>query len=173
VVRGPDGEVVALADAMGIHTLERVGIWEHPNTLVTLVGLVSLLALTTLLGAWRRGGRGGGGTLPARVAAILAITAGVAQGLFIAAVVVLAMGFADFDLSRMVDHYPDTGMFLLHSAGWLVAAVALLMLAALWPAWVGSGWSLWRRLHFSLFALALLLVSLQLWQWRIIGAAVI
>jgi CubicO group peptidase (beta-lactamase class C family) len=173
VVRGPDGEVVALADAMGIHTLERVGIWEHPNTLVTLVGLASLLALTTLLGAWRRGGRGGGGTLPARVAAILAITAGVAQGLFIAAVVVLAMGFADFDLSRMTDHYPDTGMFLLHSAGWLVAAVALLMLAALWPAWVGSGWSLWRRLHFSLFALALLLVSLQLWQWRIIGAAVI
>ncbi|PMR71651.1 hypothetical protein [Halomonas heilongjiangensis] len=73
----------------------------------------------------------------------------------------------------MVDHYPDTGMFLLHYAGWLVAGVTLLMLMALWPAWIVFGWGLWRRLHFSLFALALLLVNLQLWQWRIIGAAVI
>ncbi|MGJ7460155.1 serine hydrolase domain-containing protein [Halomonas sp. MA07-2] len=173
MVRDADGDVVALADAMGVHTLERLGIWEHPNTLMTLVGLASLLTLTTLLGAWRRIGRGGVGTLPGRVAGTIGITACVAQGLFIAAVVVLAMGLADFDLSRLVDHYPATGMFLLHYAGWLVGGIALLILLALWPAWIGSGWSLWRRLHFSLFALALLLVSLQLWQWRIIGADVI
>ncbi len=47
------------------------------------------------------------------------------------------------------------------------------MLVALWPAWVGSGWRVWQRLHFSLFALTLALMSLQLWQWRIIGTTVI
>ena len=173
VVRDADGEVVALADAMGVHTLERVGLWEHPNTLMTLVGLASLFTLTTLLGAWRRIGRGGSNRPAGRIAGAIAITACAAQGLFIAAGVVVAMGFRDFDLSRLVDHYPDVGMFLLHYAGWLVAAVALLMLVALWPAWFGSNWRVWRRLHFSLFALVLALMSLQLWQWRIIGAAVI
>ncbi|WP_416140033.1 hypothetical protein ACM26W_06570 [Halomonas sp. HK25] len=68
-----------------------------------------------------------------------------AQGLLIAALVMLTMGLADFDLSRMTDHYPDTGMFLLHYAGWLVVGAALLMLAALWPAGLGSGWGMWRR----------------------------
>ncbi len=53
-------------------------------------------------------------------------------------------------------------MFLLHYAGRLVAAVALLMLAALWPAWIGSGWGMWRWVHFRLFALGLLLLDLHL-----------
>jgi hypothetical protein len=30
-----------------------------------------------------------------------------------------------------------------------------------------------RRLHFSLFALSMIFLAIQLWQWRIIGAAVI
>ena len=173
VLRNDSGDVEALADPMGIHTLERIGIWKNPNTLAALLGIATLLALTTLLGAWRRFGRGGGWGFSSSVPGGISIAAGAVQLLFIAILGVLIMGLADFDLSRMADDYPDTRMFLLHYAGWMVTGVSLAMLAGLWPTWSGSGWSLWRRLHFSLFALALVLVSAQLWQWRIIGAPVI
>jgi hypothetical protein len=54
-----------------------------------------------------------------------------------------------------------------------VVAAALVLVLAQWPAWSGSGWGWFKRLHFGLFTLALLFLSLQLSQWRVIGAPVL
>ncbi|MCC5863371.1 MAG: hypothetical protein JJT93_15840, partial [Gammaproteobacteria bacterium] len=64
-------------------------------------------------------------------------------------------------------------MFYTHYAGWLMAIAAGAMLLSLWPAWTQANWGIFRRLHFSAFAVVLTLAALLLWQWRVIGAAVI
>ena len=85
----------------------------------------------------------------------------------------LAVSLTGFDISELTDNYPSAAMFFVHYAGWVIAVMVLVMVIALWPAWTDSGWSMIRRLHFSLYALVLVLFVIQLWQWRIIGAAVI
>jgi len=91
---------------------------------------------------------------------------------FVVSLIALAAGLADFDLSTMPDTYPHPLMFVVHYSGWAVTAAAGLMLLAQWPAWSGSGWGGFKRLHFGLFALALIFLSMQLWHWRVIGAPV-
>ena len=172
VVRDERGRVQAVADGSGVHTLERMGWFGNPMTLFTAFGLAFGLSLTHLLGFWRRVGRGVYPGFSARMA-------GAAAGLGVATVIVLliavialATGLAQFDLSTMPDTYPQPLMFVVHYSGWAVAAAAGLMLLAQWPAWSGSGWGWFKRLHFGLFTLVLIFVSIQLWQWRVIGAPV-
>ena len=66
--------------------------------------------------------------------------------------------------------YPPAVVIALSYAAFAVAPAALLALVALIPAWRGSGWGIWRKLHATLFALALVVMAWQLWQWRLFGA---
>lgn len=80
---------------------------------------------------------------------------------------------AGLDASQFSENHPLQTMYFTHYAGWFVAIMSLFMIIGLWPVWSGSGWKLLRRLHFSLFAITLFFFAVQLWQWRVIGAAVI
>jgi len=80
---------------------------------------------------------------------------------------------SDFDISTMPGNYPSYAMFFTHYAGWLVAAMSLVTLIGLWPAWKAAEWRLWRRLHYSVYTFSLIFLAIQLWQWRVIGAAVV
>jgi len=172
-VRDDDGRVVALADAMGVHSYERVGWFDNPLTLLTAFAAVVLLTLTHAAGFSRRVGRNVYSGFAARVAGSAALVAVLAVFVFAVALVYLAMGLGEFDVSRMAEEYPPAAMFIVHYAGWAVAVAAGVMVLAHWPAWSGSGWGLFKRLHFGLFTLALVFLSVQLWQWRVIGAPVI
>lgn len=171
-LRDSGGRVTAAADAMGVHTLEKVGLLGSPQTLWLALGAALLLALTSLLGFWRRLGRHDGYGFASRIAAFIAFLAALSVLAFAVATGLLAVAFAGFDLSTMPGNYPLPAMLHLHYAGWVVAGAAAAMLFALWPAWSGSGWGLWRRLHFSVFALLLAFAAFMLWQWRVIGAPV-
>ena len=173
VIRDDRGRVQAVADGTGVHTLERMGWFGNPITLFSAFGLALVLSLTHLLGFWRRVGRGVYPGFSARVAGAAA-GLGVATVIaLLASVILLAAGLAQFDLSTLPETYPHPLMFAVHYSGWALAAAALVMLLAQWPAWSGSGWGLFKRLHFGLFTLVLLFLSAQLWQWRVIGAPVI
>jgi hypothetical protein len=76
------------------------------------------------------------------------------------------------DVSTLPGNYPAPPMFAMHYAGWGVIAAAATMPAALVPAWLMSDWRLWRRLHFTLFALVLACLAFLLWHWKVIGAPV-
>ncbi len=172
-LRDDKDRVVALADSMGVHTLEKLGWFASPMTLLTVLGLALVLSLTHLLGFWRRLGRG-------VYAGYAARSAGAAAGLGVASVLVLVAGLvaliaglSNFDLATLSETYPHPAMFFVHYSGWGIALAGALMLLAQWPAWSGSGWGLLKRLHFALFTLVLLFLTLQLWHWRVIGAPVI
>ena len=172
-IRDGRGRAVALADGMGVHSLEKLGWWQNPASLLAALAAALLLALTHLLGFWRRVGRGIYFGFAARAAGAAALLGVLAVAALLIAIILLVVGLANFDLSTMPETYPPTAMFIAHYSGWAVAIASGIMLLAHWPAWSGSGWGLFKRLHFALFTLALLFLSLQLWQWRVIGAPVI
>jgi hypothetical protein len=64
-------------------------------------------------------------------------------------------------------------MLWTHWAGWAVVASALLLLLMLMPAWTRTRFGAWRKLMFTLFTFALSFLAVQLWIWRVIGAAVV
>ncbi len=166
--------VVALADSSGVHTLEKVGVLATPNTAFAALGAALLLALTTLLGFWWRLGRGPsyGEGFAAGLAAGVSLLASLCVLGFVVVVVLLVQQLSALDLSTMAANYPSQSMLHANYAGWAVAGAAAAMLIALLPAWNASGWGWWRRLHFTLFALALGMSAYQLWQWRVFGAPV-
>lgn len=173
VIRDDRGNVTALADGSGVHTMERVGFMNNPNTFFGSFGLALLLTLTTLLGFWRRFGHGQNHGFSSPVAGLISFLASVSILTLVVAVAILTSSLTSFDISQLPGDYPSNAMYFTHYAGWFVAIMSLFMLIGLWPAWSDSGWKLFRRLHFSLYAIALFFFAIQLWQWRVIGSAVV
>jgi CubicO group peptidase (beta-lactamase class C family) len=172
-LRDGEGRVVAMADSSGVHTLEKVGPWGSPQTLLITSGLALLLAITTLLGFWWRIGRSYRQRAGAMLAAAIGLLSALGVLVFVLALGLLVAELSRFDLGKMAGNYPTRSMLHAHYAGWMVAVSGAAMLVVLLPTWLGSGWSLWRRVHFSLFALVLALLAVLLWQWRVIGAPVL
>lgn len=167
-----DGRVVAMADSAGVHTLEKVDLLRSPNTLYMAFGAALLLALSSLLGFWWRLGRRYPHGFASSTAAFIGFVSALSVLTFAVLAALMVQQLSDFDISSMAGNYPSAAMLHTHYAGWVVAGCGGAMLFALWPAWSGSGWGLWRRLHFSVFALMLAFTAYLLWQWRVIGAPV-
>ncbi len=167
-------EVVALADSSGVHTLEKVGLLGNPQTALGALGAAVFLSLTTLLGFWWRLGRGPGyGQGPAAgFAAGASLLASLGVFGFVALVIRMLAELSDLDTAVLTSGYPLPSMLHTHYAGWALAGAAALLWLALIPAWKALGWGLWRRLHYTAFALALVLTAYLLWQWRLFGAPV-
>lgn len=168
------GNVVALADGSGVHSFEKIGILGNPNTLFGAFAASVLLAFTTLLGFWWRLGRGSkyGEGVAAGLAATVSLLSSLCVFAFTTVLILLVVNLSNFDLASLAGNYPSEAMMQTHFAGFAVAGAAAAMLLALLPAWTAKGWGLWRRLHFSIFALALALTAYLLWQWRVFGAPV-
>jgi CubicO group peptidase (beta-lactamase class C family) len=174
-LRDETGAIVAFADGQGVHTYERTGILAAPTTLPVTLGVATLLSVTTLLGAWKRRGTAQRpqGWRPRALSAV-PLVAALAVLWFVGATILLTIDALDFDLAELQQApWPSPLMLHMHAAGLAVAGTALAMLAALPIVCRGSGWRLVRRLHMSLFALALALLAFLLWQWRVIGAPIV
>jgi len=170
--RDDNGRVTTANDSSGVHSYERSGALNAGPTLVLSLVAATLLALTTLLGTAWRWGRPAVRTAPGLLASRVAVFSALSVLLFLTIAVATVAVMSELGASDLL-RYPPTVMHLARAAGWLLAVMAAIMLLALRPAWAGSNWSLWRRLHFTVFALALAFLVFQLWQWRVIGAPLI
>lgn len=167
-----DGRVVAMADSAGVHTLEKVDALRSPNTLFIVFAAALLLSLSSLLGFWWRLGRRYPHGFASSTAAFIGFVSALSVLAFTVLAALMVQQLSDFDISKLAGKHPSQAMLHTHYAGWAVAGCGAAMLFALWPAWSGSGWGLWRRLHFSVFALVLAFTAYLLWQWRVFGAPV-
>lgn len=167
-------QVVALADPSGVHTLEKVDGIRNPNITFAALGGTLLLSLSTLIGfGWRLGRGPSYGRGPAaRMAAMVSLCSALAVLVFLAAIVRMVIAFEALDIAAMTSGYPLPAMLQAHYAGWLLCATALAAWLSLPSAWRAEGWGLWRRLHFSVFALLLGVTAYLLWHWRVVGAGV-
>ena len=162
-IRDDAGQVVRLMDGMGVMTYERIRPANDPMLVLAGMGLSALLALSTLVGIiWRHGLKGGGraGTLASGLSIVAAVTVWalvIATGLAVIMAMQLGMEF-------MFDQPQPMMVFVLVLAD-VLAVLAALVLVSLVLVWRAEGWSLWRRLHHSGFALALAATGVLFVHW--------
>jgi CubicO group peptidase (beta-lactamase class C family) len=168
------GQVTALADPSGVHTLDKVAATHAPTLLFSAVGASVVLGITTLLGFWWRIGRGRdhGRGRASRLAAGTALIAALCTLGFAVTLTVMLVDLSTLSATGFADGYPRTTMWLTHYAGWLLALATTALWLAVVPAWRADGWRLLRRLHYTVCTVVLTVTVWQLWQWRVIGAPV-
>jgi CubicO group peptidase (beta-lactamase class C family) len=173
LIRDGSGSVTAFANGSGVHTFERVSGLHAPQALHLALGVSALLALALLAGAlWRVGRKRIGGPTDAVVGGTALLSA-LCVLVLIACMIAVALALQSTGAADLPGNYPVPAMLWTHWAGWAVVASALLLLLMLMPAWTRTRFSVWRKLMFTLFTLALSFLAMQLWIWRVIGAAVV
>ena len=173
--RDARGDVTHMNGVMGAHSYERAGAFGGPFMLNALFSAAFLFSVTTWLGAWRRQGRieqeqpvqnGAVGVNLTRFALLAAMVFFIFT--IVSTIALIRIGTAS--TSEFVD-YPFTSTILTQAAGYFVFAAGVLMVVSLVPAWGMSGWSVWRKLHHTLFAAALGAFCAMLVVWNIVFAA--
>lgn len=162
-LRDETGQIVQLADGTGAQTHARLQGFADPVWLWLSLGLAGMLSITSLLGfAFRHGLRGGTrvGSLTAAVLLAGAIVVIALIGAGVAAALVAARLGSEFLFDQP---QPTLETFL--ALGDMVAVAAPLALLALVPAWRAAGWSVWRRIHDTLFAVSLAALAGFLLRW--------
>jgi hypothetical protein len=148
------GQVLRLVDGTGMQTHERLRGLADPAWLGAGVAVAALLATTTFLGLlWRHGMQGGPRAGP--MAAVVALAgAGAVRGLIAAGV---AAGLMAARLgSEFLFDQPQPAPEAFFMMGDVVAMLSVLLVATLLIVWRVPEWGLWRRLHHTALALALL-----------------
>ena len=163
LIRDADGVAVRLADGTGVHTYDRARGIDDPVWLAAGFGLAALLSLTTLLGLlWRHGMRGG--SRSGSLAAVAALAGAGSVWIMAAAGIVTALTAARLG-SEFVFDQPQPTLTAFMVLADVVAVMAVLVLLSLVLVWRAPGWSLGRRLHQSVFALALVGLALMMLHW--------
>ncbi len=171
VYRDAAGRPLRLSSGMGTNTLVRapfLGSAQGANLIMTAALLFSVLVF---LGAWRRQGRmvdttGTGVALAWGQALVAVLWIG-----FIGAVTAATVTMADATIIDLTKNgYPPPALNIVRILAHVAAAAFLLNALASWHVWTASGWSVWRKLHHLLFALAGLAVIYVLFEWRMILA---
>lgn len=166
VERDAEGSVTRIRGLFGAATAEPIERWQGPTSFYRVLAIVGLLSITTLLGAWYRRGRKTASTELGRKIRFVPVIAAavwlVLLGLFALLQLRIGSGAEEATYPSLVSQV---------AINWALVAVlvgiAHILVAIL--AWFGSGWSLWRKLHASLYALALAAMIAILDFWHAFG----
>ncbi|MEM1381517.1 MAG: serine hydrolase domain-containing protein [Pseudomonadota bacterium] len=165
VERAADGSVIGVQDSFGASMLLPMCVWEDPKTFfVPLIAVVGFL-VTTVLGFWRRLGRPDYVSGTGRVLSFLTLASAgpmIWFGLSARAFSVTE----EQSFAELMTVFPPQSVITLSLASSFVAATGGVMLLSLLPAWKGSGYSIWRKLHHSLLALSYGAFGAALIHWR-------
>ncbi|MEO1135107.1 MAG: serine hydrolase domain-containing protein, partial [Pseudomonadota bacterium] len=168
--RNDAGAVTHFSDDTAVHSYERVDFKSNVNLFLASLGVALFFSVTTLLGAWRRQGRD---MLQRPSGALLGWASLAGAGLVIAFAMTTLWVITYMSSAGVTAFasYPPAPIVSMRFAGLAVFAFALMGVISLWPAWNSSGWSIWRKLHHSLFALSLAFLGLMLVIWNVVFAA--
>ena len=171
IVFGRDeaGAISHYSGSAGVHSYERIGTLDSPNYLILAIGLVALFSVTTWLGVlWRRG-TPAKRTVTGGVLGIADCVAALGVLVFIGTAFWGLSALSSASASDLID-YPPTAIKLFRAIGLPYFFVGFAAVLSAWPAWRSSGWSVWRKLHHTLFALSLLALALMMLRWNIVFA---
>lgn len=159
----------AVRASMPLSDLVRISFWQSPNFFYLGFGLAFLLSLTTLLGAWRRSAAprkttSRGGVWAGRFAFLTAICV-----LISIVCVGMTVAVAVTDPVSLMFNWPTGSLKFGLILILLIIALTVGMLVLLPKAWTGSGWGALRRIHYSVFALACVLLIVAAMQWNMVG----
>jgi CubicO group peptidase (beta-lactamase class C family) len=170
--RNKDGSVRRIALAMGTDTAEPVSFLNSSNGFYAAMGLVALFSLLAFLSAWRRQGRD-----VATTGAGKWFSAGHALVAFVWLAFLGIIGWATADLGAMelaelqANGWPPVSLLAIQIAAHVTALGGVAAIAGIVPVFARSGWSIWRKGHYFLFAATCLFAVFELWNWRLIFSA--
>ncbi len=164
------GRVTHMTDRMGVHSFEKIGFLGSPGTLNITFGAALFFSLAAWVGAWRRQGRPVSHEPMGSALNIFDLVAATAVFAFVAALVIVVIALSSASASDLLE-YPPASVIGLRVAAYGVFAFAALAVFSLLPAWTSSGWSIWRKIHHTLFAIAMALLAVMLVFWNFIFSA--
>ncbi|MBV7256419.1 beta-lactamase family protein [Pacificimonas sp. WHA3] len=172
VVRGEDGRIVRLHGGMGTATLERISFLSSTPALALGFGGAMLLSLTTLLGMWYRRGRMTRTTVTGRKLKWIAAMSALLWLAFGICLALVALAVAELDISKV----DETGFppLSLKAAFFMTVVLAIqtgIHVIGIVPAWTKSGWTAWRRIHFTVFGLVAAFAIGLMIRWNILGGS--
>lgn len=167
-----NGNILRYNGERGHASYEKISFFETPAFLKIALGVMLFFSITTLLGAWRRriianvsaAVDGSKSHWSARLAFWCAC-GGVLLGLSVA----FAVQQVSTGGSALLFHFPPSSLVFTIWVALIVSLMLLFLLLSVVPAWKIGEWSLWRKLHHSLFALAGVMLIVGLWQWNLLG----
>jgi hypothetical protein len=172
VYRNKDGSVARLSTSMGTDSAAPVSFLNSSDGFNLAIGLVAALSLVAFVGAWRRQGRdvetsGAGRWLAAGHAFAAFIWLG-----FIGVLGWATATIGQLELAELQEiGWPPPFILAAQIAAHVAALAAILAAIGVALVFTRSGWSLWRKAHYVLFAAAGLFAVYQLWNWRMILSA--
>lgn len=172
VYRGADGAPLRIAAAMGTMTADRVTFLNSSDAFNAGIGAITLFSIIAFVSAWRRQGRDVETTrlgiwLAGGHAASAFLWLGFIVALGVVSVALSSKQLADFQ----AEGWPPATLIAAMVAAHLAALGAVAAAVGVFPVLVGSGWSVWRKGHYLLFAAAGLFAVWQLFVWKLILAA--
>ncbi len=171
VYRDAKGAVAGFSHRMGTDTAVSASFLQSSMGLSAALNGVLLLSLTAFLGLWRRLGRDAPASAAGRLIASAHLASAALWLLLIGILVAALAGLSGVQLPELqAKGWPPAEFLWLQRAALAAAFGGALSLALLVPAMVSSGWSVWRKLHYLLFALAGGFAACTLWAWKLVLA---
>lgn len=170
VIRNEDNDVIRLQVSKGSATLEPVSLLASSRLAIIGLGGVTLLCITGLLGMFRRFGTQSELPLAGKILGWVNVLTVLVWLAFVISVAALVSSLASFDISTVDDNpFPPFALTAMFMLALVVTIWTGLQLLCIYPVWVKSGWSLWRRLHFTIFTMLAIVAVLVLYNWNVIG----
>lgn len=167
VLRDDDGNVLRLLGGFGATHLEPVTFWTNPTIVGVVFGITALFSVTTWLGLWRRFGHIRETTSSGRLLSLLALVA-VVPFIWIMVLGAQMEEVKNMSFVEIFDQWPPPLMLWMATAATLATLFGLLLALGLPVAWRSTRWNIWRKLHYSFFAVSYALLGVLLVNW---GAA--
>jgi hypothetical protein len=172
VYRDQKGQVFRISTYLGITTMDRVGFLGSSFGFNLMLGLALIFSITTLLGSWWRRGRKVPASPLGNRLSVVPITVATIWLLLGISIVWVILTIASIDATKFQSGevaYPPFSL----KVGLLMSNIAVLaalgQLLTVVPVWLKSGWSIWRRIHFTVYSVILALAVIVMWNWNMIG----
>lgn len=168
--RNGNGVVTHMTDRFGVHSFDRIGFFEGSAALNLAFGAALFFGFTTWLGAWRRFGQASSHAPMGSALNVFDLVAAASVFALVGVLAVVINALSTASASDLLD-YPPASVIWLRMIAYGVFAFATLAVFSLAPAWTSSAWSIWRKAHHTLFALALAGLAVMLVFWNFIFSA--
>jgi CubicO group peptidase (beta-lactamase class C family) len=173
VVRDEAGNVIRLHSSAGSSTLERIGFLSTKKALVIGFGGVFLLTLTSLLGMYYRHKRSLSITDMGNKLAWFNIASVAVWLMLIVSLLLVSMDMQNFDIATIDEKpFPPFFVSLVFFLTIVITIQAILHLTAMVPAWTQSGWTLWRKIHFSIYGIFAAFALYLMLHWNLVGGSI-
>lgn len=171
VVKNRDGDVIRLQSGFGSSTLEKIGFLSSSNALLVGFGGTLLFSITAILGMYYRFAREAHTSVIGQVLRWVNVLSVLLWLAFFVTFGISMVTLMDLDISTIDESpFPPITLKIALTLTIALCIQGIIHLVCVWPVWTKSGWTIWQRMHFTLYAACSIFAVFLLFHWGLIGA---